>query len=234
MSTSTYPATLDSFTDPTATSPMNNPSHAGEHSLENDALLAIETTLGAPYVRLDSPGVLTTSLANSIPVSDAVTATTAIGATGVVYMVPILLPANLTFGHFVFVSGTTAASTPTHWWLALANSSRVMLAVTADQTTTAVAASSVFSVAVATIASGASTTFTTTYSGLHYVAVMFTATTIPTVPGVAPTLGVTTAAGVGVATGSSATTGQTIAPTFPTTFGAITAAQVRVYVELAS
>lgn len=233
--TSTYPdSALDTFTDPVATNPMNSPSHAGEHTLENDALLSIETMLGQPYVRSPYPGALTTTLASSLDVGAVANATTAIGATGVVYMVPILLPAYLKIGHFVFVSGTTAASTPTHWWLALANSSRVMLAVTADQTTTAVAASSVFSVAVATIASGASTTFTTTYAGLHYVAVMFTGTTIPTAPGSAPPVGLTTAAGVGVTTGASATTGQTTAPAFPTTFGAITPAQVRVYVEVAS
>jgi hypothetical protein len=41
-----YPGALDTFVDPVPTSPMNNPSHAGEHDLENDAILALETTVG--------------------------------------------------------------------------------------------------------------------------------------------------------------------------------------------
>lgn len=228
-----YPGSLDAFTDPTPTSPLNNPSHAGEHDNANDAILAIETTLGAPYLRMDHPGILTTSLANTMDVGAATSATAAIGASGVAFMAPILLPASLTFGHFVFATGTTAASTPTHWWLALTNSSRVMLAVTADQTTSAMAASTVFSIAVANVASGAATSFTTTYSGLHYIVLMVTGTTIPTLGGSAPTGGLTTAAGVGVGSGSS-TGSLTTPPPFPTTFNAINFASERVYMELAT
>lgn len=41
-----YPGSVDSPVDPTPTDPMNNPSHAGEHDLENDAIVAIENTVG--------------------------------------------------------------------------------------------------------------------------------------------------------------------------------------------
>lgn len=46
---STYPATVDSFTDPTATTAMNAAgalAHHQQHALANDALLNIETLLG--------------------------------------------------------------------------------------------------------------------------------------------------------------------------------------------
>lgn len=41
-----YPTSIDSLVDPTPTSPMNNPSHAGEHDNANDAIEAVQTTLG--------------------------------------------------------------------------------------------------------------------------------------------------------------------------------------------
>lgn len=43
---SLYPGAIDSFTNPAPTDPMNAPSHAGEHDLENDAIHAVETTVG--------------------------------------------------------------------------------------------------------------------------------------------------------------------------------------------
>lgn len=42
----TYPTAKDVFVNPSTTSPTNNPSHAGEHTATNTALLAIETKLG--------------------------------------------------------------------------------------------------------------------------------------------------------------------------------------------
>ena len=44
---SSYPNSIDSFTNPSATDPLSNPAHAGQHSDANDAIEAIETTLGA-------------------------------------------------------------------------------------------------------------------------------------------------------------------------------------------
>src|ERR1035441_4244100 len=41
-----YPGAIDTFVDPNPTDPMNNPSHAGEHDLENDAIKALETAVG--------------------------------------------------------------------------------------------------------------------------------------------------------------------------------------------
>lgn len=41
-----YPGAIDSLTNPTTTSQMNSPSHAGQHSNANDAVEAIQTELG--------------------------------------------------------------------------------------------------------------------------------------------------------------------------------------------
>jgi microcystin-dependent protein len=41
-----YPTSIDSPTNPSSSSPMNNPSHAGEHTNANDAIVALETQVG--------------------------------------------------------------------------------------------------------------------------------------------------------------------------------------------
>jgi len=42
---STYPTTIDAFTNPTTTSLLTSPSHAGQHSDLNDAMEAVQTKL---------------------------------------------------------------------------------------------------------------------------------------------------------------------------------------------
>ena len=42
-----FPTSLDTLTNPTTTSPLNSPSHAGQHSDANDALEALEAKVGA-------------------------------------------------------------------------------------------------------------------------------------------------------------------------------------------
>ena len=43
---SNYPSSLDSFTDPLSNSPLNNPSHAGQHQDLNNSVEQLETKLG--------------------------------------------------------------------------------------------------------------------------------------------------------------------------------------------
>lgn len=43
---SSYPGSFDSLTNPVSTDPLNSPAHAGQHTNANDAIEAIETTLG--------------------------------------------------------------------------------------------------------------------------------------------------------------------------------------------
>ena len=89
-------------------------------------------------------------------------------ASGTLCLSAVAIPANFTIGHiaFLFSNGST---TLTNSWFALYDNNRVMLAQTADQLTANYAANAVSSLAIAKVASGSASTFTTTYSGLHYI-----------------------------------------------------------------
>jgi hypothetical protein len=104
--------------------------------------------------------------------------TTSTPTSGTLYLVPIWLPKGLVISNLAFVSGGTAAVTPTNWWFTLHNSAKVALARTADQTTTAWAANTIKSLAIAQTTAGAASSYTTTYSGLHYLGVMIKASTV--------------------------------------------------------
>jgi hypothetical protein len=82
--------------------------------------------------------------------------------------------------NLTFVSATTAAGTPTNWWFALYSpaATPALLGQTADQTSTAWAANTAMTKALAS-----PVTISTT--GWHYAAIMVKATTPPTLAGVA-------------------------------------------------
>jgi hypothetical protein len=75
-----------------------------------------------------------------------------------------------------FMSGATAAGTPTNWWFALYTAAGALLAQTADQTSTAWAADTVKTLALATAQRPSA-------AGGLYAAVMVKATTVPTLAG---------------------------------------------------
>jgi hypothetical protein len=99
-------------------------------------------------------------------------------ATGVMTSVPIFLVAGDLITNLSFVSGVTAAGTPTAWWFALYSNAATpaLIAQTADQTTTAWAANTVKTLAL-------STAYRVVETGLHHAACMVTATTPPTLIG---------------------------------------------------
>lgn len=102
---------------------------------------------------------------------------------GTLYLVPIWLPKGLTISNISFTSGSTGATTPTNYWFTLHDSSRVALARTADQTTTAWAANTTKTLAIAQTTAGSATSYTTTYAGLHYLGFMIAASTVPNIIG---------------------------------------------------
>lgn len=112
---------------------------------------------------------------------------TAALTTQIMTSVAVNLQAGDTITKLAFRSGATPAGTPTNWWFALYSPAGVLLAQTADQTTTAWAADTVIDLPLATAQ-------VIQTSGLHYAAIMVKATTVPTLVGV--TLG-----RAGVATG---------------------------------
>jgi hypothetical protein len=115
-----------------------------------------------------------------------------------------------------FVSGATAANTPTNWWFALYSSAATpaLLAQTADQTSTAWAANTVKTVALATPQRIAS-------AGFVYAAIMVKATAPPSLQGKALAL----ASGAGAILGSSVlaqTSGSALTTTAPGTIASPT------------
>jgi hypothetical protein len=131
----------------------------------------------APFAQSDIPP--TGALAQTHPRMGSAIGDLAALSTGRLTLVGIMLPAGLTITSISFMSRTTALSVGTNQWFALFNNaaSPVLLRQTADDTSTAWAANTVKTL-------NLSSTFTTTYSGLHYLGVMVAATTVPTLAGV--------------------------------------------------
>jgi hypothetical protein len=143
-------------------------------------------------------------------------------ATGVMTSVPIKLYAGDVVTNISARSGETAAGTPTAYWFALYSSAATpaLLAQTADQTSTAWAANTTKTLALAT-----AQTISTT--GVYWAAIMVTATTPPTLVGslVAPA----------IVTGErnlSQSSGSTLTTTAPATIATPTAKHFCPYVVL--
>lgn len=115
------------------------------------------------------------TFAETVPRQYAVT-NGAIAATGVVLSAGVVLNPGDKATNITFVTATTAAGTPTAGFAALYSPAGVLLAQTADFTTTARAANTAYTVALAS-------TQLITDGGLYYVAISFTATTVPTLRG---------------------------------------------------
>lgn len=100
----------------------------------------------------------------------------AIAATGVCHATAVPLQAGDVVTNITFVTGGTAAGTPTAGFVALYSPAGALLAQSADFGSTARAANTAFTVALAT----AQTIIT---PGLYYVSISFTAGTVPTLRG---------------------------------------------------
>jgi hypothetical protein len=156
----------------------------------------------------------------------ATAGTVALSASGTMTLAALWLPEGFPVQHLVCATGTTAASTPTHMWMVLCDSSRVMLAQTADQTTSAWAVNTERLLAISATAEGSASSFVTRYTGLYYVGIVVTAT------GTMPTLFGAIIAGAGNAGETSflatpvlgyySTASLTTPSTFPTTFSSST------------
>lgn len=128
------------------------------------------------YLRQGSP--TNSTFGETIPRVNAVS-DLAIAATGVVLSTAIPLQAGDVVTNITFVTGATAAVTPTAGFAALYSNAATpaLLAQSADFATTARAANTAYTVALATAQ-------LITDPGIYYVAVSFTATTLPTLRGI--------------------------------------------------
>jgi hypothetical protein len=141
---------------------------------------------------------------------DAATVT----STGLLYLAGgLLIPANQVVTNVTFVSSSTAANTPTHWWFCLVDQALNVLAKTADQTTTAWAANTAKTLAL-------TAPYTPTIDTPVYAGFLMTATTVISMVG-----SVTSAGGTGHTTLTPKLMGQsTSGLTTPASLGATAAA----------
>lgn len=126
-------------------------------------------------------------------------------ATGVMTSAAIYLNDGDLITNLTFVSAGTAAGTPTAYWFALYNGAGTLLAQTADQTTTAWAADTAKTLALATAQR-------ITKSGIYYAAINVTATTPPSLVGTVGAKPVLTGEG-----NLSQTSGSSLTTTAPAT-----------------
>lgn len=113
-----------------------------------------------------------------------------------------------------FMSGATAAGTPTNWWFALYNTAATpaLVSQTADQLTAAWAANTVKTLAL-------SAPYTVPADGIYWAAVQVKATTVPTLAG-APSVRTPSAAAIFAADGEqplAQTSGSALVGTAPAT-----------------
>ena len=156
---------------------------AGERIEYSDKLGFVKyNSLGAMYqstlaslVSQDNLGI-SGSKAETMPRHLCPEVNTTIATTGQVYIQAIWLNAGTVCTNISICSATTAANTPTHYCFALYNSSRNLLASTADQTSTAWGANTVKTISL-------TSPYTITVSGVYYIAFMMTATAVCTVKG---------------------------------------------------
>lgn len=124
------------------------------------------------WLRAGSPAVFAESVPKLLASSDL-----AIAATGVELAFDIALDAGDLVTSLTFVTGGTAAATPTAGYLVLRDSAGAKLVQTADFGSTARAANTAFTVALTAAYQVAAT-------GLYRVGISFTAGTVPTLRGV--------------------------------------------------
>lgn len=108
-----------------------------------------------------------------VGLSDVGALTSAVMTSAALYLVEDDLVSNLTF-----ISGGTAAATPTHYWAALYDTAGNLLAQSADKTSTAWAADTAVTFALATAQR-------IPKSGMYYAALCVVAGTVPTLVGCA-------------------------------------------------
>jgi hypothetical protein len=140
-----------------------------------DANGAIYTGAAGPAEYYSGLGILNTvaETANRMLVTETNLAAL---TSGTLFMQAIYLRAGQVCTNISFFSATTAAGTPTNQFFALYDNNRALLAQSANATTGAWAANTLKTLAM-------TAPFTATYTGLHYVGIMVTATTVPTLKG---------------------------------------------------
>jgi hypothetical protein len=172
-----------------------------------------------PAGQVSSSSPPSAALAETVP-RILCTSSTMTLTSGTLYLAEVWLQAGIPVGHWNWVCGTTGSTTATHWWGCVLDSSRILRAVTADQLTATITASSLATVAL-------TATYTPPTSGVYYWGLMVAAGTPPTSAASATALG--TAILTALPPSGTSTTGLTTPGTVgSTTYAAISTTGVAV------
>jgi hypothetical protein len=143
-------------------------------------------------------------VSESLPIWSGIANTTGLLSTGRVLLMPIWYEAGTVVNSITFLSGSTALSAGTNQWFALADSSYLTLAKSADDTSTAWGSNTLKTLNMSSPAS-----YTIPTSGVYFHAINVTATTVPTLKGLTAPGQITIRAVTGL-------TGQTTPPSVGT------------------
>lgn len=139
---------------------------------------------------------------------------------GTLKLVACVLPKDLVVTSITWVSGSTALNTGTNAWTSLHDSSRNLLRQSTTDTSPVWGANAAKTFTL-------SSTFTTTYTGLHYLGLMIAATTVPSLTGQQQGSGTANVYGIAPILVGNSTTGLT--GTAPNPAAALTASIVLPY-----
>lgn len=128
----------------------------------------------------------------------------------------ITVPANRWITSVTFLTGSTLATSPTHWWFTIMNAGRVTQRSTADQTSTAWAANTAKTV-------NLTSPWAPTVDTAVYVGIMVVASPMPTLAGAVALENAAVANLLAVPYCGASSTAQTTAPADGTTMTAVTA-----------
>jgi len=188
---------------------------AGENlALRDDGSWVHRDSNGAEYgfnPQVAAPYGVTGAKAESIP-RTLVGVNIAAVTSGTMVMQAIWLPAGMVVNNLIAHSGTTASATQTNRWMALYDNNRALLRQSTDQTTTVLAANTLYTAPI--------TAYTTTYSGIYYIGILTAATTANSLIGVTAAGNAAIRGQVPILTGTSSTG---LTTTAPATAAAITA-----------
>ena len=145
-------------------------SAAGSMSATDKAKLDDYTPLAGSGQSVIVSQTVSGTIAETLPVTAVLTNVSG-PTTGVLFLAGVWLAKNTVCTSISWHTGTTGFTSPTNQWFVLCNSSRVSLANTSNDLTTAWGGSTTKTLAL-------TAPFTTTYTGLHYIGFCVTATTM--------------------------------------------------------
>lgn len=198
---------------------------AAGKALVADPNAANKIAVNYPHAVTDAASGTTGSLASTYNRVSLSSSQTAVLVSGTLRVFGILLPSGLPVANITFYSRTTGAGTPTHQFFVLLDSSRNVLAKTADDTNVPWGSNTAKTLAVA------GGPYVTTAAGFYYIGVLVTATTPPSLESTATLLTVVARNTAPIACGES-TTGLTTPASCTGTQTALTAFANQAYAEI--